>query len=159
MLPRYTNSEATSIHGWNDLSDSTPVIVALAALSARAWVEKQPAGEPPLLSREAQVLLAAARERGIFELRTLPTEFDSSDRLLAVSVELPGQRKLVFKQSGNPRQTLRFLDAFRELCQQGLALHQLQKEFSLTSRGFAAADQLAAEDFTADLSFARELDL
>jgi hypothetical protein len=65
MLPRYTNSEATSIHGWNDLSDSTPVIVALAALSARAWVEKQPAGEPPLLSREAQVLLAAARERGI----------------------------------------------------------------------------------------------
>jgi hypothetical protein len=103
--------------------------------------------------------LAAARERGAFELRTLPAEFDSSDRLLAVSVELPGQRRLVFKQSGNARQTLRFLDGFKELCQQGLVLHQLQKEFSLTARGFAAAEALASEDYAAELAFARELDL
>lgn len=158
MLPRYTTAEALPIPGWNDLGESTPVIAALAALSARGWIESAPDQFPPL-SREAKALLAAARDRGVFELRTLPAEFDSSDRLLAVSVEIPGQRRLVFKQSGNPRQTLRYLDAFRELCRQGLVIHQLQKEFSLSARGFDAAANLATEDFTGELSFGRELDL
>ena len=159
MLPRYTTSESISVPGWNDLGESAPVIAALATLSARGWVEAPSCSPPVALSREALSLLAAARERGAFELRTLPAEFDSSDRLLAVSVELPGQRRLVFKQSGNPRQTLRFLDGFKELCQQGLVLHQLQKEFSLTARGFAAAEALSSEDYAAELAFARELDL
>lgn len=158
MLPRYTNSEGMPIPGWNDLGESTPLVAALAALSATGWIEQ--AAEPlPALSREAQALLAVARERGVFELRTLPAEFDSSDRLLAVSVEIPGQRRLVFKQSGNPRQTLRYLEAFKQLCRYGLVIHQLQKELSLSARGFDAADALATEDFTSELSFGREFDL
>lgn len=158
MLPRYTSSEALSFPGWNDLGESVPVIAALANLAARSWADSSPAPAGQL-SREAQSLLAAAATRGVFELRTLPTEFDSSDRLLAVSLELPGQKRLVFKQSGNPQQTLRFLEAFKELCQQGLVIHQLQKEFSLTARGFEAAAGLSPEDFKAELAFARELDL
>jgi len=157
MLPRYTSSESLSIPGWNELGESVPVIAALANLAARAWTENA-SERSRELSHEAKVLLAAAAVRGIFELRTTPAEFDSSDRMLAVSVERPEQRRLVFKRSGEPRRTLRYLEAFRELCEQGLVIHQLQKEFSLTERGFALASSLAQEAFTDDLSFARDVD-
>lgn len=157
MLPRYTSSNSLSIPGWNELSESVPVIAALAALAARAWTENGP--EPRReLSHEAKALLAAAAVRGIFELRTTPAEFDSSDRMLAVSVERPDQRRLIFKRTGEPRRTLRYLEAFRELCEQGLVIHQLQKEFSLTERGFAAAAVLSNEPFAADFSFALDVD-
>lgn len=157
MLPRYTSTESLSIPGWNELGESVPVIAALAALAARAWTVPQPTGNREL-SQQAQALLAAAADRGIFELRTTPAEFDSSDRMLAVSVERPDHRRWVFKRSGDPRRTLRYLEAFRELCEQGLVIHQLQKEFSLTERGFAVADGLRGMDFSEDFSFARDVD-
>lgn len=157
MLPRYTSSDSLSIPGWNELSESVPVIAALAALAARAWTEPL-AERSRALSREAKALLAAASERGIFELRTTPAEFDSSDRMLAVCIERPDQRRLIFKRTGEPRRTLRYLEAFRELCEQGLVMHQLQKEFSLTERGFAVADGLKRESFAEDFSFARDVD-
>lgn len=157
MLPRYTSSDSLSIPGWNELSESVPVIAALAALAARAWTGPTPERNPEL-SHEARALLAAAAERGIFELRTTPAEFDSSDRMLAVSVERPDQRRFIFKRTGEPRRTLRYLEAFRELCEQGLVIHQLQKEFSLTERGFAVAATLTREAFTDDFSFARDVD-
>jgi Mn-dependent DtxR family transcriptional regulator len=50
------------------------------------------------------------------------------------------------------------LEAFRELCEQGLVIHQLQKEFSLTERGFTIADGLRRETFAEDFSFARNVD-
>lgn len=157
MLPRYTSSESHSIPNWNELSESVPVIAALASLAANAWTERTPERSREL-SREAKALLAAAAERGIFELRTTPAEFDSSDRMLAVSVERPDQRRLIFKRTGEPRRTLRYLEAFRELCEQGLVIHQLQKEFSLTERGFALATGLSLDAFAEDCSFARDVD-
>ncbi len=178
MLPRYTASDPSSMPGWLELGESVPLIAALANLSARAWAEGVPTdagGEQPgaasseatrhatpafaqQLSREALALLAAAAPNGFFELRTAPTEFDSSDRMLAVSVELPNQRRLVFKQTAHPRRTLRFLEGFRQLCQCGLVIHQLQKEFSLSERGFELAIALNPAEFEPELRFAKELD-
>ncbi len=178
MLPRYTASDSSSLPGWNELGESVPLVAALANLSAKAWAnsgapESEPArpdSERPdakqvaltstmqLLDREALALLAAAAPQGFFELRTAPSEFDSSDRMLAVSVELPHQRRLVFKQAAKPRKTIRFLEAFRQLCQYGLVIHQLQKEFSLSSLGFEMATQLDPREFEEELKFAKELD-
>lgn len=157
MLPRYTSSESLSIPGWNELSESVPVIASLAALAAHAWTEGPPERSREL-SHEAKALLAAAAQRGIFELRTTPVEFESSDRMLAVCVERPDQRRLIFKRTGEPRRTLRYLEAFRELCEQGLVIHQLQKEFSLTERGFTVADSLCGEAFAEEFAFARDVD-
>jgi hypothetical protein len=78
--------------------------------------------------------------------------------MLAVCIERPDQRRLIFKRTGEPRRTLRYLEAFRELCEQGLVMHQLQKEFSLTERGFAVAHGLKRESFAEDFSFARDVD-
>ncbi len=164
MLPRYTASDSSSLPGWNELGESVPLVAALANLSAKAWANSgAPESEPARPDSERPdakqvALLAAAAPQGFFELRTAPSEFDSSDRMLAVSVELPHQRRLVFKQAAKPRKTIRFLEAFRQLCQYGLVIHQLQKEFSLSSLGFEMATQLDPREFEEELKFAKELD-
>jgi hypothetical protein len=84
------------------------------------------------LSHEARALLAAAAERGIFEsarlrLNLIPAtecwRFLLNGLINGVSFsnELESQDVLCG-----------YLETFRELCEQGLVIHQLQKEFSLT---------------------------
>lgn len=154
MLPRHFDFHDGSELGWAELNESVPTIAGLARMAAGAFGRSPP--DPGKLSREALALLAASQQRGVFELRAASAEFDSSDRLLAVCIETTGDRRWVFKRSGNPRQTLKYLDGFRELCQTGLVLHQLQKEFSLTTSGFDFASRLDPQDFSEEFQFARE---
>ena len=110
------------------------------------------------LSNEALVLLHVARERGIFEIRGQPDAFDSTDRLLAVSIEFEEGCWKIFRQKSNPQKTVAYLDAFRELCQSGLVMHHLQRDFSLTRGGFRFAAECKPCDLAAELDWASDLE-
>jgi hypothetical protein len=112
----------------------------------------------PVLSNEALVLLHIARDRGIFEVRGQPDAFDSTERLLAVSVEFAEGRWKVFRQKSNPQKTVAYLDAFRELCQNGLVMHHSLRDFSLTKNGFSVAAECKPRDLAAELEWASDLE-
>ena len=109
------------------------------------------------LSPEAKAILTVASNRGVIEIRATPQEFDSVERFLAVCVEVEENRRLVFRNKSEPRQSIRFLEGFRQLCFHGLAIHHLHREFSLTSQGFELADKLNREDYTDLIDFATEV--
>ena len=103
-----------------------------------------------VLTPEAEAILCAARERGIFEVKGTNQEFESTRRLLAIYVETAANCYLVFRDQREPEVTIRFLDGFRELCEAGLVMHQMGAEFSLTRSGFeraAVLQESALQDY------------
>lgn len=155
MLPRNLNSQESQGEMWQQLGDGLPTVAGFAGLCSRVIAGMvQP---PETLSAEANAILAAAVEHGVIEIRISKDSFDSLDRFVAVCVELKNGGRWLFKQKSNPRQTLRFLDGFRLLCQAGLVMHHSFKDFSLTVAGFEAAEKLDRKDFEELLSFAEEI--
>lgn len=130
------------------MHEGYPVIAALAMLTgnaiARGKVDLQEIQGQ--LSPEARMLLLVARNRGTFEMRATKDSFDSTERFLAVCVETEPEIFLVFRRKDQPRQTVRFIEAFAQLCRLGLVIHHQQKEFSLSSHGYAVAENVSADE-------------
>lgn len=155
MLPRNLTSQDPQTGIWQQLGDGTPTVAGFAGLCSRVIAGL--VDPPAKLSNEANAILVAAAGRGVIEIRISKDSFDSLDRFVAVCVEVEEERRLLFKQKENPRQTLRFLEGFRELCQAGLVMHHAYKDFSLTLAGFEAADTLDRDDYQDLLAFAEEV--
>jgi hypothetical protein len=157
MLPIYfagKNDNHASI--WQELTDGAPTIYGLANLCGRA-ISQSVAPVVPLMA-EATAILAAAADRGMMDIRGSKSGYDSADRFLAVCVEIAEDRRLLFKRKENPEQTVRFLEGFRQLCQSGLVVHHLQRDFSLTATGYNAAREIDRDSIAALLEFAVEID-
>ena len=137
---------------WDDLVSGAPTIIALAKICSIAFAD------PDRNSREAsdhaRAILLLARKRGVIEIRNNPKAFGSVQRFLAVHVEIGDDEYMTFKQSDDPEQTVRFMEAFRQLCTAGLVMHQGQHEFSLTAAGFELARSLSPEALEKQLEFA-----
>ena len=98
------------------------------------------------VSEEARAILYLARRRGAIEIKGVNHAFESSERFLAVCVELDLDRTFILKRRDDPELTVRFLDGFRQLCASGLVMHHLFRDFSLTRRGFEVARSIRRED-------------
>lgn len=163
---------------WEALGNGAPVLVALAQICSIAWTRRgagaaQPAqqaavlGEPGAgvfgsldgLSGEALAILHAARDRGIIELKAVNTAFDAAARLLAVYVEESDERTIAFRDAHRPEVTVRFLDGFRELCERGLVIHHIYRDFSLSPIGFELARSITREQVQRWLDMATEFGL
>ncbi len=151
------------LHGsWEALGQGAPMLVALAQLCSERWVLRGKVDAPPLageLSIEAQALLHAARYRGIIEIRAVNSAFDAAARLLAVYVELSAERTIAFRDPLEPAFTLRFLEAFRELCDRGLIMHHIFRDFSLSPLGLSLAANVRNTDVQTLLDKATEFGL
>ena len=152
MLRRHLGSENRQQTLWQELNDGTATVVGFATLSTMAMCGTAP--PPEELSAEAIAILVAASERGIMDIRGSQEGFDSSERLLGVCVEQSEDKLLLFRRKSEPEQTIRFLDGFRQLCQAGLVMHHMQREFSLTAKGFELARSLDETDADRLLEFA-----
>ena len=143
---------------WEDLNFGAPTIIAFATLCGRALTEENPNTETldQDLSPEAKTILVAAVNRGTIDIRASREPVDSAQRFLAVCVEFALEQRLLFLDRGNPEQTMRFLEGFRQLCASGLVMHHLQKDFSLSASGFEYARSLNNNDFEGLLGFATE---
>ncbi|MDX1930378.1 MAG: hypothetical protein SFV81_27885 [Pirellulaceae bacterium] len=149
------------LHGsWEALGNGAPMLVALAQLCSERWVRSQSgAVELSSLSGEAQAILFAARGRGIVEIKAVNSAFDAAARLLAVYVELDDEHTIAFRDSKNPEVTVRFLDGFRELCEKGLMLHHIYRDFSLAPSAIALAKNIEREQVQHLLDKATEFGL
>ena len=156
LFQNLTSDGASPAANWMELSCGTPTIAALATLCGHALSGGSPAVAD--LDDHAKTLLSLARQRGVFDIRGNPTAFDASDRLLAICIEIDENRRLLFRQKDQPRETMKFIDGFRQLCQSGLVLHHLQRDFSLTRQGFDQADLLDVDAFSELREFAIEID-
>ncbi len=138
------------------MNEGYPVISALAMLSAKAIAEGSFDANDVLekLTSEAKMLLLVARDRGTFEFRATKDSFDSTERFLAVCVETEPGVFLVFRRKDQPRQTVRFIEAFAQLCRLGLVIHHQQKEFSLSTHGYAMAENVCADEIKDLIDFA-----
>lgn len=155
MLLRNLGSDESGGGMWQQLSDGVPTVAGFAGLCSRFLAGMI---EPPSeLCDEANAILVAASDRGVLEIRVSKEAFDSLERFVAVCVEKSPDHRLIFKQKSNPRQTLRFIEGFRQLCQAGLVMHHAQKDFSLTVAGFEAAEKLSQGDYQKLLDFAEEV--
>ena len=158
MLPRSHNSgEQNSNHSWQDLGYGAPTIMGFATLCSRAITNRSQCDLDELCG-EAKAILVAAADRGTMDIRASREPFDSSERLMAICVEFELDRRLLFLRKDDPQQTVRFLEGFRQLCESGLVLHHLQKDFSLSATGFEIAKQLNRADHESLLSFAVEIE-
>ena len=138
---------------WEDLGAGVPSLVALAKQASIALVQQRV--EPwESLSAEAQTLLYAARERGAFEVKAVNTAFAAHQRWLAISVEQAEDQWLTFRPADSPEAVVRFFTGFSELCSSGLVMHQIYRDFSLTTHGFAAAKEVEPEPLQALLDMA-----
>lgn len=156
MLFRHMGSGDSHLQTmWQELGDGAPTIIGFASLCAASMGQSMPS--PDNLSPEAKTILVAARDRGVMDIRGNREPIDSSERLLAVCVEIDNEQRLHFLQRDQPEQTIRFLDGFRQLCQSGLAIHHLQREFSLTANGFQLARQLDRDEYAELIQFAEEV--
>lgn len=150
---------------WEALGNGAPVLVALAQMCSHTWTRDamdQAAVKPATLdglSGEAKAILYAARTRGIIELKAVNTAFDAAARLLAVYVEETDERTVAFRDARRPEITVRFLDGFRQLCQRGLIIHHIFRDFSLSPRGFELAQTVQREDVQPWLDMATEFGL
>ncbi len=140
------------------LKEGIPTIAAFATLCGQAICGQVTPNKDNELSDEAYALVAVSKGRGIFDIRGNMEAFDPTDRFLAVCVELSHDRRLLFRQKDNARQTMMFLDGFRQLCQAGMVLHHLMRDFSLTRKGFELADSLNAEDYEELIALAVEIE-
>jgi hypothetical protein len=66
--------------------------------------------------------------------------------MLAVYVELDEVQTIAFRDPNHPETTVRFLEGFRALCKNGLVMHHIHRDFSLTSRGFELARTLTLDE-------------
>ncbi len=130
---------------WEELGAGVPTLMAFAGLCSEALAgnRQQPAEE---LSEEARAILHVARQRGSIEVKGTDTAVDSSERLLAICVEVEPERQFVFRRRGDPHLTVRCLEGFRQLCSSGLVMHHLFREFSLTHAGFELAKTIKRDD-------------
>ena len=156
MLLRNLSSHDSAGTSQAELNEGLPTIVALARLSGRAISGEALAVHP--LSQAAKAILALGNKNGMFEIRGNTDGFESADRFLAVCVEVEADRRLILRDKTNPRNTLKFLEGFRQLCQSGLILHHTQKEFSLSEAGFELAATLDVTDFASLTEFAIEVE-
>lgn len=150
------------LHGsWEALGNGAPVLVALAQLCSERWVNgDQPASIDDVnLSPEGLAILFAARERGIIEIRAVNSAFDAAARLLAVYVEMSDERTIAFRDQQKPEITVRFLEGFRDLCNQGLIIHHIHRDFSLAPRAIELAQCIKQSDVQAQLDQATEFGL
>jgi hypothetical protein len=131
---------------WEALGAGAPVLVALAQISSDAMVNNAPSISLERMMPEAKAILVAARERGVIELKALNTAFEAPSRLLAVYVELDESQTIAFRDRQQPEVTVRFLEGFRVLCENGLVMHHIHRDFSLTSRGFELARMIPIEE-------------
>ncbi len=133
------------LHGsWEALGHGAPALVALAQLCSERWV--RPGADRPAaallmerLSGEAKAILYAARQRGIVEVRAVNSAFDAAARLLAVYVEIDEERTVAFRDPADPAITVRFLEGFRDLCDLGLIIHHIYRDFSLAPQALELA--------------------
>jgi len=133
---------------WEALGAGAPVLVALAQLCSQAMVERvtpKPTTAEGLLP-EAKAILVAARDRGVVEVRGVNTAFDPAARLLAVYVELDESQTIAFRDPERPETTVLFLEGFRQLCELGLVMHHLHRDFSLTALGFELARTISKQE-------------
>lgn len=133
---------------WQDLGNGVPTIVAMAHLSSVAMSQLDP--EPvdiDKLSDEAKAILVCARSSGSICIRGDQNAFEPSERFLAVCVEMDEGRRIEFRCTQNPEQTVRFMEGLRQLCASRLVMHQLLNDFSLTADGFERARSLNESDF------------
>ena len=157
MLSRVQNysEDGRQMVLWQELGEGAPTLIAFARLCSDALAANYP--EPTLpLSEEARAILYLARRRGAMEIKAVNQAFDSSERFLAVCVEVDLDRLFILKRRGEPELTIRFLDGFRQLCVSGLVMHHLLRDFSLTRRGFEVARTIRREDVAALVPLAEE---
>lgn len=140
------------------MNEGYPVVAALAVLTARALMNDSLDQDQVLkqLSPESKMLLLVAKDRGTFEVRATKDSFDSTERFLAICVETEPQVFLVFRRKSEPRQTVRFIEAFTQLCRLGLVIHHQQKEFSLSTHGYSIAQLISADEISDLADFAVE---
>lgn len=143
---------------WEALGEGAPTLAALAAICARAIVKPVKDSVEPL-SREAQAILFAAKDRGVIEVRGVRTAFEAPARLLAVYVELDEHRTIAFRNREVPEVTVRFFEGLCQLCRAGLVLHHLHRDFSLSQAGFERAMQIEQAEVEALLAEATEFGL
>ena len=136
-IPSFIASAAGQASLWKELTNSVPTLAALAQLSANRLVELPT--EEITLRAEARAILSVTRDRGIIELKSNNSEFESSQRMLAVYAEQTTDTHVMFRSREDPAITIRFLEGFRELCDAAMVMHQVAGEFSLTVRGFEKA--------------------
>jgi len=91
------------------------------------------------LSKEAEAILWSAQQRGVLELKGGYTAYSGAARLLAVCIEQQDESTLEFRSTTNVEITTRYIEGFRQLCQHGLILHHLFRDFSLSQYGFERA--------------------
>ena len=160
MLPRNLSGENSQpLFHSQELADGIPTVAGLAMLCSRSLDKVRPEnsqGESamPELWREALVILIAARERGMIELRGQSDSFDSSQRLIAVAVERDQDTRIIFRRKSDPAWTMSYVEGFRQLCQQGLVVHQFGREFVLSGPGFRFGRSLNAAEFADELQLA-----
>jgi hypothetical protein len=149
------------LHGsWEALGNGAPMLVALAQLCSERWVHGPRSNvELSSLSGEAQAILFSARQRGIIEIKAVNSAFDVAARLLAVYVELDDEHTIAFRDSKNPEITVRFLDGFRELCDSGLIIHHIYRDFSLAPAALELAKTIQRNDVQRLLDMATEFGL
>jgi hypothetical protein len=155
-----TNEKTYTLDGrqpvlWDELGFGAPTLIAFARLCSEALAAPRPLAEESL-GVEARIILYAARRRGALEIKGVNNAFDSSERLLAVCVEVDADRQVVFRRRDDPELTIRFLDGFRQLCVSGLVMHHLFREFSLTRAGFELARTIPRQDVAILEEFAGE---
>ena len=139
-LPSFIASATGQANLWKDLTHSVPTLAALAQLASDRLVS--PNTVEIALSPEANTILSITRDRGVIELKSNNTEFESAQRMLAVYVEQAADTHVMFRSRTEPEVTVRFLDGFRQLCDAGLVMHQVGGEFSLTSQGYEQARKI-----------------
>ena len=156
MLERFLGGDGQSPTGWTDLGSGAPTLIALAQLCSQALAGGRV--DSSQLSPEARAILYMARHRGVLEVKGSNTAYESPSRLLTVFVELEDQSQVRFRHPGDARQNVRFLEGFRDLCANGLLMHHLYHEFSLTSAGFDFAESLSPDGLETLLELAQPCD-
>ncbi len=133
---------------WEALGAGAPVLVALAQLCSQAMVARSSTKAPSAegLLPEAKAILVAAGRRGVIEVRGVNTAFDPAARLLAVYVELDEGQTIAFRDPERPETTVLFLEGFRQLCELGLVMHHLHRDFSLSALGFEVARSISQDE-------------
>ena len=154
MLPRFKTDDEDGLK-WDDLAEGAATILGLARICSRSFGQVEP---PEIeLSPEANAILFAARERGVIEIVGKKNAFDSVDRFVSVHVEYEPHHFLAFKRKEEPKQTIQFVEGFKQLCVSGLVMHQMLREFSLTMAGFKKASGITEESVKDKLEFATEI--
>ena len=148
------------LHGsWDALGEGAPLLVALAQLCSERWVHGRDLPDASDLSPEARCLLYSARERGIIEVRAVNSAFDAAARILAVYVETDEEHTIAFRNQKCPEITLRFLEGFRQLCDHGLIIHHIYRDFSLAPQAMQLARSIHREEVQDLLDQATEFGL